>query len=176
MLIVLKQNATAEDVQSVCRAVEELGLSPHPIPGKLRTAIGVTGNVGPVNPTSFSSLECVADVIRVTRPYKLTNREMQPEDTVIRVGDVEIGGPDVVVIAGPCSVESHEQTVALACELKARGANLLRGGAFKPRTSPYTFQGLGEDGLKILAEARQRSGMPVVSELLATEETQLVEE
>ena len=175
MLVVLKQNASEEEVQRVCRAVEELGLTPHPIPGKLRTAIGITGNVGPVDPVNISSLECVAEVIRVTRAYKLSNREMQPEDSVFKIGGVTVGGPEIIVIAGPCSVESREQTVGLARELKARGANMLRGGAFKPRTSPYTFQGLGEEGLKLLAEAREQTDMPVVSELLATEELELVE-
>jgi 3-deoxy-7-phosphoheptulonate synthase len=175
MLVVMKTGAAADDVQRVCREVEEMGLAAHPIPGKIRTAIGITGNLEPINPAHISSLPGVAEVIRVTRSYKLTNREMKPDDTVIPIGDIEFGGPDVTVIAGPCAVESRQQTLNLARELQARGANLLRGGAFKPRTSPYTFQGLGEEGLRILSEAREQTGLPVVSELLSTDDLELVD-
>ncbi len=176
MLVVMKADATAEDVVRVCSAIEALGLTAHPIPGQSRTAIGITGNVGPVDPAQLSNVDGVKEVIRVTRPHKLTNREMKPEDSVIRVGDVEIGGPDVVVFAGPCSVESYEQMSVIARELKARGAHLLRGGAFKPRTSPYSFQGLGEEGLEILSAVRNETGLPIVSELLSTDELDLVVE
>ena len=175
MLVVMKSGAAQSDIDRVCQAIADLQLTPHPIPGKMRTAIGITGNVAPVDPTLLSSLPGVIEVIRVTKPYKLTGREMKPEDTVVRVGDVRVGGAEITVIAGPCSVESREQTVPGACQLKDLGADMLRGGAFKPRTSPYTFQGLGEEGLQILAEARQQSSLPVVSELMNTEDIELIE-
>ncbi len=176
MLVVMKADATEQDIERVCQAITDLNLTPHPIPGKLRTAIGITGNVGPVDPSLLSALPGVIEVIRVTRPYKLTGREMKPDDTVVTVGPVRVGGPGITVIAGPCSVESHEQTVEGARHLKQHGAHMLRGGAFKPRTSPYTFQGLGEEGLKILARAREQSGLPVVSELMDVENLELVEQ
>jgi 3-deoxy-7-phosphoheptulonate synthase len=176
MLVVMKTGATSADVARVCQTITDLQLTPHPIPGKLRTAIGITGNVAPVDPTLLSSLPGVSDVIRVTKPYKLTGREMKPEDTVVEVGNVRVGGPEITVIAGPCCVESRDQTVDGARQLKDLGANMLRGGAFKPRTSPYTFQGLGEEGLKILAEARKQSSLPVVSELMSTDDIGLIEQ
>ncbi len=176
MLVVMKSGATPSDIDRVCQAITDLQLTPHPIPGKLRTAIGITGNVAPVDPTLLSSLPGVTEVIRVTKPYKLTGREMKPEDTVVQVGQVRVGGPEITVIAGPCSVESREQTVPAARQLKEMGANMLRGGAFKPRTSPYTFQGLGEEGLQILAEARQESGLPIVSELMSADNLALIEQ
>lgn len=174
MLIVMKTDADSDQVKRVCELVRELGLTPHPIPGKTRTAIGITGNTGPVNPSIFSGMDGVIEVIRVTKPYKLTNREMKPDDTHVAVGNVVIGPPNVTVFAGPCSVETSEQTLRIAAHTRAAGAHVLRGGAFKPRTSPYAFQGLGEDGLKILAEARRQTGMPVVSEVLSPEEVDLV--
>lgn len=175
MLVVMKTDAGEAAIEKVCQAIRDLGLDPHPIPGKLRTAIGITGNVGPVDPSALAHLPGVLEVIRVTRPFKLTNREMKPEDTHVRVGSIDIGGPRIAVIAGPCSVETREQTLSIARELKQRGAHLLRGGAFKPRTSPYAFQGLGEPGLQILAEAREATGLPVVSEVMAGEDVPLVE-
>lgn len=175
MLVVMRTDAPPDEIDGVCRAIAELGLTPHPIPGKTRTAIGITGNVGPVDPGQLMGLTGVVEVIRVTRPFKLTNREMKPDDTHIRLGSVELGGPDICVIAGPCSVESEAQTVDAAMKLRELGAHVLRGGAFKPRTSPYAFQGLGEEGLKILSKARERSGLPVISELMSTDDTTLVE-
>lgn len=175
MLVVMNRDATAAHVQHVCDVIRSLGLTAHPIPGKLRTAIGITGNLGPVNPAQLSDLPHVAEVIRVTKPYKLTSREMKPEDTHVRVGEVDLGGTEVVVIAGPCAVETHEQTVGMARRLKQAGAHLLRGGAFKPRTSPYSFQGLGRAGLEILTEARAATGLPVVSEVMDTADVPLVE-
>ena len=175
MLVVMESGAVQSDIDRVCQAIVDLQLTPHPIPGKMRTAIGITGNVAPVDPTLLSALPGVIEVIRVTKPYKLTGREMKPEDTVVQVGDVRVGGPAITVIAGPCCVESREQTVPAARQLKDLGADMLRGGAFKPRTSPYTFQGLGEEGLRILAEARQQSSLPVVSELMNTEDLELIE-
>ena len=176
MLIVMRSNATADEVELVCEAVRAAGLKPHPIPGKLRTAIGITGNTGAESPELFAALSGVIEVIRVTKPYKLTGREMKPEDTVVRIDKVEIGGPEPVVIAGPCAVESYDQMIDTARALKHLGAHMLRGGAFKPRTSPYSFQGLGSEGLEILKQARAETGMPVVSEALTTETFDLVEE
>ena len=175
MLILMKPATTAENVALVCRAVEELGLVPHPIPGATRVAIGVTGNTGPVDETPIRGLPGVVDVIRVTRPYKLTSREMKPDDTVVTVGGIRIGEQRPVVIAGPCSVETREQTIETAKRVKAGGAQLLRGGAFKPRTSPYAFQGLGEKGLEILAEAREVTGLPLVTEVIGVEVFEAVE-
>jgi 3-deoxy-7-phosphoheptulonate synthase len=175
MLVVMKTDAPRESIEQVCDAIRQLGLAAHPIPGRIRTAIGITGNVGPVDPARISALPDVIEVIRVTKPYKLTGREMKPDDTVIQVRHVTVGGPEITVIAGPCSVESREQTIPDARQLKQMGAHMLRGGAFKPRTSPYTFQGLGEAGLKILAEARDESALPVVSELMCVEDLALVE-
>ncbi|UCC29006.1 MAG: 3-deoxy-7-phosphoheptulonate synthase [Phycisphaerales bacterium] len=176
MLILMRTTATDEEVDQVCRAVEASGLKPHPIPGRLRTAIGVTGNTGSEGQEQFAQLRGVTEVIRVTKPYKLTGREMKPEDTVVRVGPVEIGNSRPVMIAGPCSVESRQQTVGTAQALRGLGADMLRGGCFKPRTSPYSFQGLGRQGLEILVEARDQTGLPVVSEALTTETFDLVEE
>jgi 3-deoxy-7-phosphoheptulonate synthase len=175
MLILMKSGTNQDAVALVCRAVEELGLVPHPIPGTTRVAIGVTGNTGPVDETPIRGLPGVVDVIRVTKPYKLTSREMKPDDTVVVVGDIRIGEQRPVVIAGPCSVETREQTVETAKRVKAGGAHLLRGGAFKPRTSPYAFQGLGEKGLEILAEARDITGLPLVTEVIGVEVFEAVE-
>jgi 3-deoxy-7-phosphoheptulonate synthase len=175
MLVVLRNDATREDVAAACAAIRALGLVPHPIPGDTRTAIGVTGNQGPIDPAAFAGLPCVLELIPVTKPYKLTSREMQPQDTIVRVGDVAIGGPEVVVIAGPCSVEGPEQLLGAARAVRGAGARLLRGGAFKPRTSPYAFQGLGAGGLEILARAREETGLPIVSEAVDTESFERVE-
>jgi 3-deoxy-7-phosphoheptulonate synthase len=167
MLIVMKMDATAEQVESVVKRVEDRGLKANPIPGAQRTAIGITGNLGVVEPTHFESLPGVLEVISVSHPYKLVSREFQPDDSVVKVGEgsgVAFGGPGLVVIAGPCSVESYEQTSRIAARVKAAGAQMLRGGAFKPRTSPYSFQGLGMEGLKILARVREETGLPVVTE------------
>jgi len=175
MLILMKSATNPDAVAVVCRAVEELGLVPHPIPGATRVAIGVTGNTGPVDETPIRGLPGVVDVIRVTKPYKLTSREMKPDDTVVVVGGIRIGEQRPVVIAGPCSVETREQTIETAKRVKAGGAHLLRGGAFKPRTSPYAFQGLGEKGLEILAEARDITGLPLVTEVIGVEVFEAVE-
>jgi 3-deoxy-7-phosphoheptulonate synthase len=175
MLILMKSATDQEAIAKVCRAVEELGLVPHPIPGATRVAIGVTGNTGPVDETPIRGLPGVVDVIRVTKPYKLTSREMKPDDTVVVVGGVRIGEQRPVVIAGPCSVETRQQTIETARRVKALGAHLLRGGAYKPRTSPYAFQGLGEAGLQILAEARDITGLPLVTEVIGVEVFEAVE-
>ena len=174
MLIVMDRTAGREDVERVVAAVERLGLKAHTIPGEVRTAIGVTGNRGAVDPAALENLPKVLEVIKVSQPYKLVSREFHPGETVVSVGGVPVGGHRIVVIAGPCAVESMEQTVSIALAVKERGADLLRGGAFKPRTSPYSFQGLGEEGLEILAEARSVSGLPVVTEVLDTAHVPLV--
>jgi 3-deoxy-7-phosphoheptulonate synthase len=174
VLIVMDRGATGEDVERVVAAAERLGLKAHPIPGAQRTAVGITGNKGVVTTAVFEALPGVLEVIRVSHPYKLVSREFHPEDTIVSVGGVPVGGTRIVVIAGPCAVESLEQTVTIAREVKARGADLLRGGAFKPRTSPYAFQGLGEEGLRILAAARDATGLPVVTEVLDTAHVELV--
>jgi 3-deoxy-7-phosphoheptulonate synthase len=150
---------------------------PHAIPGAERVAVGVTGNTGPVPADPFLSLAGVVETIRVTQPFKLVSREVKPDDTVIDLGDgVRIGGPGVVVMAGPCAVESREQIVAAAVAVKAAGATLLRGGAYKPRTSPYEFQGLREEGLELLAAARAETGLKIVTEVKDTETLPLVAE
>jgi 3-deoxy-7-phosphoheptulonate synthase len=170
----MDRSATGEDVGRVVRAAERLGLKAHPIPGAQRTAIGLTGNKGAIGPAAFENLPGVFEVIRVSHPYKLVSREFHPEDTIVSVGGVEIGGGRIVVMAGPCAVETPEQTIAVAREVKRLGAEVLRGGAFKPRTSPYSFQGLGEEGLAILAAARKETGLPVVTEVLDTGSIDLV--
>ncbi len=174
MLIVMDRSATTADVGRVVEAAERMGLKAHPIPGEQRTAVGITGNRGTVEPTAFENLPGVLEVIKVSHPYKLVSREFHPEDTVVSIGGVPVGGTRLAIIAGPCAVETLEQTVTIAKEVKARGAHLLRGGAYKPRTSPYSFQGLGEEGLKILAAARKETGLPVVTEALDTSSIDVV--
>jgi 3-deoxy-7-phosphoheptulonate synthase len=155
--------------------VESRGFKAHPIPGAQRTAIGITGNKGAIDAPVFESLPGVLEVIPVSHAYKLVSREVKPEDTVVDVGGVSVGGQSLIVIAGPCAVESREAFLKTARAVKAAGAQLLRGGAFKPRTSPYSFQGLGEEGLKILAEAREETGLPVVTEAVDIPSLELVE-
>ena len=176
MLIVMHKGATGEQIQGVEERIRALGLRPHPIPGAERTAIGVTGNHGPLDPAEFEMLPGVQEAIRVTKPYKLVSREVKPQDTVVTVGKVPVGGRRVVIIAGPCAVESEAQTLAIATRVAEAGADLFRGGAFKPRTSPYAFQGLGLEGLKILARARQETGLPIVSEAVDEESLAMVED
>jgi 3-deoxy-7-phosphoheptulonate synthase len=175
VLVVMRQDATAEQIRGVMEAVEARGYKAHAIPGAQRTAIGITGNKGALEAPAFESLPGVLEVIPVSHAYKLVSREVKPDDTVVQVGGVPVGGRGLVVIAGPCAVESREQALTIARAVKAAGAHLLRGGAFKPRTSPYSFQGLGEEGLKILAEAREATGLPVVTEAVDVEGLELVE-
>ena len=175
MLIVMKPEATDAQVESVLEIIRELGFRPHPMPGATRTAIGITGNQGAIDPAHFENLPGVADAIRVSKPYKLVGRDLKRDDTIVRVGEVDIGGAQPAIIAGPCAVESLQQTMEIAEIVASTGVKLFRGGAFKPRTSPYAFQGLGEDGLKILAEARDRFGLSIVTELLDTDTADLVE-
>src|SRR5262249_18199484 len=175
MLIVMKPGATEAQVEEALMVIRDLGFKPHPMPGATRTAIGITGNQGAIDPAHFEMLAGVAEAIRVSKPYKLVSRDLKHEDTVVRVGDVDIGGPEPAIMAGPCAVESHDQTMAIAEVVASCGVKLFRGGAFKPRTSPYSFQGLGEEGLKILAEARDRFGLSIVTEVLDTDTANLVE-
>ena len=176
MLIVMDSTATSDDVRRVVEAVQNAGLQAHPIPGAQRTAIGITGNRGSVESAAFENLPGVAEVIAVTAPYKLVSREAKREDTVVSIGGVPVGGPRVAVVAGPCAVESETQALSIAHAVKASGATLYRGGAFKPRTSPYSFQGLGEAGLKVLAKVREETGLPIVTEVVDTDSAELVAE
>jgi 3-deoxy-7-phosphoheptulonate synthase len=172
----MKSHATDEEIASVCRKIETMGYKAHPIPGSTRTAIGITGNQGPIEAAAFESLPGVGECVPVSKPYKLVGRELKEETTVIDLGDgVQIGGRELAIIAGPCAVETKEQTWAIAREVSAAGARLFRGGAYKPRTSPYSFQGLAEEGLKILAGVRKEFGLKIVTEAIDVESVELVE-
>ena len=175
MLVLMNNRATKEQINRVVEKIQELGFTPHTIPGSLRTAIGITGNQGSVEKDIFRMLEGVADVVSVTKPYKLVSREVKEENTVINVGDCKIGDGNLVVMAGPCSVESEDQILNTAKVVKKAGARFLRGGAFKPRTSPYAFQGLKEEGLKLLAKARDETGLFIVTEVKDTETLPMIE-
>jgi len=174
MLIVMKPQASKAQIAAVVEKIHGLGLDTHEIPGAQRVAIGITGNRGVLDAEAFASLPGVADAIRVSQPFKLVSREGKEEDTVIDVGGSRLGGPGLAIMAGPCSVESEEQILEVACGVKDLGATFLRGGAFKPRTSPYEFQGLGESGLKLLALAREKTGLKVVTEVMDTDDLPLV--
>jgi 3-deoxy-7-phosphoheptulonate synthase len=166
MLIVMKADATQSDIDKVLSIIEKLGFRGHAMPGESRTAIGVTGNKGAVDPAHFENLPGVADAIRVTQPYKLISRDLRPEKSVIKVGNASIGGSELAMIAGPCALESREQVFEVAEVVAKSGARFFRGGAFKPRTSPYAFQGMGVEGLKILAEVREEFGLNIVTEAM----------
>lgn len=174
MLIVMAPNATREQIDAVCDRVRELGFSPHEIPGAQRMAIGITGNKGGIDPGHFKRLPAVEDAVAVSRPYKLVSKQVKPERTVVDVRGVRIGNGSLTVIAGPCSVESREQVLSTAAHVREHGSALLRGGAFKPRTSPYDFQGLRQEGLELLAEAREQTGMPIITEVKDTDTLPLV--
>lgn len=175
MLIVMKADATDHQIEAVLRVIEDLGYKPHSMPGATRTAIGITGNQGSVDPSHFETLPGVAEAIRVSKPYKLITLDLRPEKTIVRVGDAAIGGDELAIIAGPCAVESRNQAFAVAEIVRRSGARFFRGGAFKPRTSPYAFQGLGEEGLRILAEIRDAYGLKIVTEALDESGVDLVE-
>jgi len=175
MLIVMEKGATAEQIAKVVQVIESKGMTARPIPGGDRVSIGILNNKGPVDHAIFMGLSGVKEAIPVTRPYKLVSREVKPEDTLIRVGPVTIGNGHLTLMAGPCAVESERQAMTIAEKVKLAGAHIFRGGAFKPRTSPYTFQGLGEEGLKILAKVREVFEMPVVTEVMDTDTFDLVE-
>ena len=178
MLVVMKSHATPEQIEAVCAHIRELGLRPHPLPGAQRTAIGITGNQGEVDRGNLESLPGVAEVIRVSKAYKLASRDVKEEDTVIRFpgADAAIGGGELAVVAGPCSIENRDQAFAIAEAIAAAGAQFFRGGAYKPRTSPYAFQGLGLDALKIMSEIREKFGMRIITEALDNESLELVAE
>jgi 3-deoxy-7-phosphoheptulonate synthase len=174
----MKAQATPEDVQVVCEHIAKLGFRAHPLPGAQRTAIGITGNQGEVERGNLEALSGVAEVIRVSKPYKLASRDVKEEDTVIRFAgtDAAIGGSALAIIAGPCSIESREQAFAIAEQVAASGAQFFRGGAFKPRTSPYAFQGLGLEALRIMAEIRSRFGLRIVTEAIDSESLEMTAE
>jgi 3-deoxy-7-phosphoheptulonate synthase len=174
MLIVMKAGASRPDVSAVEERIRALGFTPNEIPGSTRLAIGITGNPGPLDSGIFTIMNGVAEAVAVSRPWKLVSREVKPDDSFIDVGGARIGGGRFGVIAGPCAVESREQLDQAATAVKAAGAHFLRGGAFKPRTSPYAFQGMKEEGLQILAEARAKTGLPIVTEVMDTRDVELV--
>ena len=174
MLVVMKPHATQSEIDAVVERIRSMGLQAHAIPGAQRVAIGITGNKGGLDPGNFETMPGVADAIRVSQPFKLVSREVKEEDTIIDIGGVKLGGPEIVVMAGPCSVESRTQVLEAAHAVKAAGAKILRGGAFKPRTSPYEFQGLAEEGLKLLALAREETGLKVVTEVMDVENLAMV--
>jgi len=180
MLVVMQSHASEEQVRAVCQRIESLGLKAHPIPGTIRTAIGITGNKGAVDLGVLESLPGVVECIPVSKPYKLVSRDAKEEDSILRIptplGDVIVGGDKVALVAGPCAVESEEQVFAIAERVVKSGVRLFRGGAYKPRTSPYSFQGLGEPGLKILVKVREKFGFGIVTEAIDNESLDLVEE
>ena len=175
MLIVMKPDATQSEIDRVLEIIGKLGYRGHAMPGETRTAIGITGNKGSVDPAHFENLPGVADAIRVTKPYKLISKDLRPEKSANKVGNAYIGDGSLAMIAGPCAVESADQVFKVAEVVAASGARFFRGGAFKPRTSPYAFQGKGEDGLKILAEVRDRFGLNIVTEAMDEHGVDLVE-
>jgi 3-deoxy-7-phosphoheptulonate synthase len=179
MLVVMQAQATEEQIRAVCDRIESLGYKAHPIPGSGRTAIGITGNTGTVDIATVESMPGVTECIPVSKPYKLVSRDVKVEDTIVRIptrlGEVVFGGTEVAAVAGPCAIESREQAFQIAGHVKASGVRLFRGGAYKPRTSPYSFQGLGEPGLKILAAVREEFGLGIVTEAIDNESLDLVE-
>jgi 3-deoxy-7-phosphoheptulonate synthase len=176
MLIVMNANATQGEIDAVVRVIESLGFRAHPMPGATRTAIGVTGNKGAVDLSHFENLPGVAEAIRVTKPYKLITLDLRPERTIVDLGDgAKIGNGSLAIIAGPCAIENRKQAFSVAHVVQRSGAKFFRGGAFKPRTSPYAFAGLGEEGLEILAHIRDEFGLKIVTEALDESNVDLVE-
>jgi 3-deoxy-7-phosphoheptulonate synthase len=179
MLVVMQSHATDDQIRAVCSVIESLGYKAHPIPGAGRTAIGITGNTGAIDLTSLEGMSGVVECIPVSKPYKLVSRDVKEEDTVVRVptplGEVSFGGGAVALVAGPCAIENPDQAFTIAAAVKQSGARLFRGGAYKPRTSPYSFQGLGEPGLKILAAVRDQFGLGIITEAVDNESLDLVE-
>ncbi len=176
MLVVMHRTATPQQIDKVVEAIRRMNLTPHPMPGATRTAIGITGNISAVDPRSLEVLPGVLELIRVTKPYKLASREMHPDDTVVRLPQTTIGPGTFTLIAGPCSVENEEMILRTADFLVRHGVRLMRAGAFKPRSSPYAFQGMGLEGLEILARARRQTGIGIVTELMDTDNADAVEE
>src|SRR6266536_3537063 len=175
MLIVMKSNATESEIDAVVNVVEAVGLRAHAMPGATRTAIGITGNQGPIDGRRFENLPGVVKVIRVTKPYKLITLDLRPDKTVVRVGDAAIGDTELAIIAGPCAIESHEQAFAIARIVQQSGARFFRGCVWKPRTSPYTFQGLGEKGWEIMSAVREEFGLKIVTEAVEESQVDLIE-
>src|SRR5437868_6461336 len=175
MLIVMKSSATAREVDAVVNVIEGIGLRAHPMPGATRTAVGITGNQGVIERRRFEDLPGVAEVIRVTKPYKLITLDLRPEKTVVQVDDATIGGSELAIIAGPCAIENRDQAFAVAEAVQQSGARFFRGGVWKPRTSPYAFQGLGEDGWEIMCEIREAFGLNIVTEALEPPHVDLIE-
>src|SRR5206468_9199375 len=177
MLVVMQHDATAKDVDRVVSIIQEMGYEARPMPGAQRTAVGLVGNDGRVDASRLEALPGVAQIIHVTQPYKQVSREWRSENTIIELAPgVTVGGDSVVVIGGPCSVESEEQILSAARMVKAAGGTALRGGAFKPRSSPYSFQGLGKKGLQLLARAGKETGLPIVTEAMDSEGAFMVAE
>src|SRR5262249_55821727 len=176
MLVVMHTHATQDDIDHVLQAIRDMKLTPHPMPGATRTAIGITGNTGAVDPRTLEVLPGVSELIRVTKPFKLASREMHEADTYVRLPQTTIGPSTFTLIAGPCSVENEAMILRTAEYLMGRGVRLMRAGAFKPRTSPYAFQGLGLDGLAILDRVRRRTGIGIVTELMDTDHADAVEQ
>jgi 3-deoxy-7-phosphoheptulonate synthase len=177
MLVVMQNHATQEEIDRVVKTIEEMGFAARPMPGETRTTVGLVGNDGSVDGSRIESMNGVAEVIHVSKPYKQVSREWKEQNTIVTIAPgVSFGGTDIVIIAGPCSVESEEQIISAATAVRDAGATALRGGAFKPRSSPYSFQGLGKRGLELLAKARQETGLPVVTEALDEEGAHLVAE
>jgi len=174
MMIIMKQGYSQEEFDSVMKRLEEAGLNGHPIIGVEKTVIGVVGQIYPEMADDLETMPGVSDTVPISAPYKLSSREFKPEDTVVRVGDVEIGAGKTIFIAGPCAVESEEQIMTTARAVKAAGAHILRGGAFKPRTSPYSFRGLEVEGLKLLAQAREETGLPIDTEVMSVRDVDVV--
>ena len=176
MLVIMKKDATEAQVEAVIREIETLGYRGIPMPGIQRTAVCIIGNQGPVEDSCLLALDGVKETIRVTKPYKLVSRETHPQPTIITIGDVMIGGEKPVIMAGPCAVESEKQALTIANLVKQYGAQVFRGGAFKPRTSPYSFQGLGEEGLKILKKVREETGLLIITEAIDHTNIELIEQ
>jgi 3-deoxy-7-phosphoheptulonate synthase len=176
MLIVMKANATAREIDAVVEVVQAIGFRAHPLPGPTRTAIGITGNEGVIDSRRFDDLPGVAEVIRVTKPYKLITLDLRPEKTIVQVGDAAIGDGELAIIAGPCAIENREQAFAVAEAVHQSGARFFRGGVWKPRTSPYTFQGLGEKAWEIMAEIREAFGLKIVTEAVDESNIDLIEQ
>jgi len=174
MIVVMKHDATVKQISAVIKRIEEHGFKPHMSAGEKRTIVGMVGNGKKADPETFTALDGVESVVPITRPFKLASREFKPDSTIIQVNGCQIGGNQIAVMAGPCSVETRDQTLRTAECVAKTGAMILRGGAFKPRSSPYSFQGLGEEGLKILAEAREQTGLAIVTEVMAPHQVDLI--
>lgn len=176
MIIMMKSNVSKEKISKILKEVKKLGFKPHLSQGEEKTIVGLIGNGRAISPDHFRSFSGVEDVFRISKPFKLASREFKPDKSIIRVNGVSLGGEDIIIMAGPCAVESREQILETALKVKEAGATILRGGAFKPRSSPYSFQGLKEKGLEMLAEVKEKTGLSVVTEVMAPEQVPLVGE